>query len=159
MTGPPRDWDKEMAEIDKIIAKQPVSGSGQGPGPAASPPALRSGAPPAPRTAGAPPVVDGRARLATWVRVLLGVAVAAGVTLSWPYAHACGLPLYGYLAAAAGVFLAGLWGAVTSWKRRVAPAHVISLLVTLCGMLLVGKVLLDRSDYGRHRETWSCPGR
>ena len=29
MTGPPRDWDKEMAEIDKIIAKQPVAAPGK----------------------------------------------------------------------------------------------------------------------------------
>ena len=151
MTGPPRDWDKEMAEIDKIIAKQPATVAGK-PVPAAS------GAPAAPARQGAAPlpVARGRTALTGWVRVLLGVAVAIGVA-QWPYAHACGVPLYGYLAAAGGVVLAGLWGAVTSWRRRMAMAHVLSLIVTLWGGVLAGKAFLDRSDYARHPATWACP--
>ncbi|HEV8148878.1 MAG TPA: hypothetical protein VGP61_01705 [Gemmatimonadales bacterium] len=150
MTGPPRDWDKEMAEIDKLMAKQPAA-------PAPSPPALRAAAVPASRPVSAAPVAVGRDRLTTWVRVLLGIAVAAGVTLAWPYAHVCGLPLYGYLAALAGVVVAGLWGVVHSWKRRLALAHVISLLVTLWGALLLGKATLDRTGYPRHPAAWKCP--
>ena len=42
MTGPPRDWDKELAEIDKIIAKQPLPGSGAGGAGAPPVPAARS---------------------------------------------------------------------------------------------------------------------
>ncbi|HEY9384472.1 MAG TPA: hypothetical protein VIP80_13260, partial [Gemmatimonadales bacterium] len=91
-----------------------------------------------------------------WVRVLLGVAVAAGVTLAWPYRHSCGLPLYGYLAASAGVLLAGVWGAVASWKRRLGLAHVVSLLVILCGTGLLLKELLERTNYVRYPATWSC---
>ena len=45
MTGPNRDWDKEMAEIDKIIAKQPAAPAGK-PVPAG---AVRSRRRPAPR--------------------------------------------------------------------------------------------------------------
>ena len=150
MTGPPRDWDKEMAEIDKLIAKQPSS--------AAPVPAQRASVPAAAARPASTPAVQGRRTvLATWVRVLLGVTVAAGVGLAWPYSHACGLALYGYLAAAGGVVLAGLWGVVASWKRRIPLAHALALLVTLSGAVLIGKVLLDRSDYGRHRATWSCP--
>jgi len=142
-----------MAEIDKIIAKQPAPVAGK-------PVPATAGAPasaPTARQAAAPlPAARGRAALTGWVRVLLGVAVAIGVA-QWPYAHACGFPLYGYLAAAGGVVLAGLWGAVTSWRRRMGLAHTLSLVVVLWGGALVGKAFLDRSDYARHPATWSCP--
>ena len=153
MTGPPRDWDKEMAEIDKLIAKTPPSAtSGQGSGVRGGPAAL-----PAPQRAAAPPVArGGREALITWVKVLLGVGVAAAVGLAWPYAHVCGVPLYGYLAAAGGVVLVGLWGAVASWKSRMPLAHTLALLATLAGAILVGKVLLDRTDYPKQPATWSC---
>ena len=153
MTGPPRDWDKEMAEIDKLIAKQPTAApSGQGSVVRGAPAAL-----PAPQRAAAPPVArGGREALFTWVRVLLGVGVAAAVGLAWPYAHACGVPLYGYLAAAGGVVLVGLWGVVASWRSRMGLAHTLALLATLAGAVLVGKVVLDRSSYPKVPSTWRC---
>jgi len=153
VTGPPRDWDKELAEIDKIIAKQPAPVAGK-PVPAAG--GVPAPASPARQGAAPLPAARGRAALTGWVRVLLGVAVAIGVA-QWPYAHACGFPLDGYLAAAGGVMLAGLWGAVTSWRRRMAMAHVLSLVVTVWGGVLVGKAVLDRSNYARHPATWTCP--
>jgi hypothetical protein len=151
VTGPPRDWDKEMAEIDKIIAKQPV-GASQGAVTKAG------GAAPVQRQApeSAPVVTSRRAVLTTWVSVLLGVMVAAGVVFAWPYAHTCGIPLYGYLAAAAGVMLVGLWAAVLSWKRRIALAHLTALLVTLTGAVILGKAVLDRSSYPGRPAAWSC---
>jgi hypothetical protein len=150
VTGPPRDWDKELAEIDKVIAKQPAGGPR---------PAPQSGAAalPASRSAGSlAPAATGRAALTAWVRVGLAVAVAVGVAFAWPYRHTCGIPLYGYLGAACGVVLAGIWSAVTSWRRRLGLAHLISLLVVLCGAALIAKSVLDRSDYARHPATWSC---
>ena len=156
MTGPPRDWDKEMAEIDKIIAKQPVAapgGSGQGSvsrgGQAALPAPQRAAAPVASRS--------GREGLVTWIKVLLGAGVATAVALAWPYAHGCGIALYGYLAAAAGVALVGLWGVVASWKSRMAFAHTLALLATLTGAVLVAKVMLDRSSYAKLPGSWTCP--
>ena len=153
MTGPPRDWDKEMAEIDKLIAKQPTSAP-SGPG------SVVRGGPatlPAPQRAAAPPVArGGREALITWVKVLLGVGVAAAVGLAWPYAHVCGVPLYGYLAAASGVVLVGLWAVVASWRSRMPVAHMLALLATLAGAVLVGKVLLDRTNYPKQPATWSC---
>jgi hypothetical protein len=137
-----------MAEIDKIIAKQPAPAPGVRGGTAALPAPQRA-APPAPRR-------TGRDALATWVRVLLGVTVAAGVGLAWPYAHVCGLPLYGYLAAAGGVVLVGLWGVVASWKRRMLLAHALSMIAALAGAVLVAKVILDRSSYPKQSSTWSC---
>jgi hypothetical protein len=153
VTGPPRDWDKELAEIDKIIAKQPAVAPGK-PAPAAGAAALPAAA--SARAAAAPARRGGRVVLTTWVRVGLGVAVAVGVA-QWPYAHACGLALYGYVAAAGGVVLAGLWGAVTSWSRRMGLAHIISLLVALWGGLLVGQAVLERTQYVRHPAVWTCP--
>ncbi len=149
MSGPPRDWDKEMAEIDKMIAKQPAPAPGVRGAPAALPSPQRAGPVAPSRT--------GHDVLATWVRVLLGVTVAAGVGFAWPYAHACGLPLYGYLVAAGGVALAGLWGAVTSWSRRVGLAHIVSLLVALVGAALLGKAILERTEYAKQPATWTCP--
>ena len=154
MTGPPRDWDKEMAEIDKLIAKTPAQGAREpgSQGARGAPTAL-----PAPQRAAAPPVArGGRDALTTWVKVLLGVGVAAAVGLAWPYPHVCGVPLYGYLAAAAGVVLVGLWGVVASWKSRMALSHTLALLATLVGAVLAGKVLLDRTDYPKQPATWSC---
>jgi len=141
-----------MAEIDKIIAKGGAPG-GQGTGVKASSSAPVQRAAPE----GGTVVRSGRGALTTWLKVSLGVLVAAGVALAWPYAHTCGLSLYGYVAAAAGVFLAGLWGAVASWTRRMAAAHLIALLVTLTGALIVAKAVVDRSSYPIRRSTWSCP--
>ncbi len=154
MTGPPRDWDKELAEIDKIMARQGPAPGKPAPSGGGSAPAL-----PAPRESGArapAPRAGGRAALGQWVRVLAGVAVAAAL-VQWPYQHTCGMGLYAYVAAAAGVALVGTWGAVTSWNRRMGLAHLISLLVTVWGVGLVGKAWLDRTEYARHPATWSCP--
>ena len=148
MTGPNRDWDKEMAEIDKIIAKQPAAAPGK-PVPAGG------GLAPATRATLPPPARSGRSVLTAWIRVGLGVAVAVGVA-QWPYAHACGILLYVYLGAAGGVILAGLWGVVTSWNRRMGLAHVISLLVTIWGGGLIANAVLDRSSYPRHPAAWVC---
>jgi hypothetical protein len=153
VTGPPRDWDKEMAEIDKLIAKQPVA-------PPKGPELLGRPAPaalPAGRPAAAPaPVSSRRDALWTWLGVLAGAGVAGAVVFAWPYRHDCGLPLYGYLAASGGVLVVGLWGAVTSWTRRISAAHFLALLVTLTGAVLVGKVLLDRTEYPRVPAAWRC---
>ena len=154
MTGPPRDWDKEMAEIDKLIAKTPVQGAREpgSQGARSAPAAL-----PAPQRTAAPPAVrGGREALFTWVKVLLGVGVATAVGFAWPYAHVCGVPLYGYLAAAGGVVLVGLWGVVASWRSRMTLAHTLALLATLAGAALVGKVVLDRSSYPKVPSTWRC---
>jgi hypothetical protein len=154
---PPRDWDKELAEIDKLIARQPVPIQ---PAPAAEPPTRRA-AESSPSRRASPPasreeVPRHRLVLTTWLRVLLALVVAAAMT-QWPYAHGCGLQLVWYLGAAAGVILAGLWGSVISWKRRMPGAHVVSLLVTLWGAFLAGQVVLDRTAYPKVQRTWACP--
>lgn len=146
MTGP-RDWDKEMAEIDRLIAKQPAQvpapvGAGKGA------PAQR-GAP------AAPPAARGGSTLGVWLRVLLAAALAAGMT-QWPYAHACGLPLLVYTGAAGMVVLAGLWSAVGTWRSRLGLAHVVSLVVMGWGLALMASVILPRVGYADPALTWLC---
>jgi len=140
----PRDWDKELAAIDKVMAKAPAQLPAQG---GAGPPAGRPAAP-----------VDGVGRGAaffTWLRVMLAVLVAAAMT-QWPYSYACGLHLFAYLGAVGGVIAAGLWSSVTSWERRLGLAHAIALLVTLWGLVLAAAQILPRIGYARHVAQWWC---
>ena len=150
MTGPPRDWDKEMAEIDRLMAKQPV---GQG----AREPGSQGARALQPRSAAPPVAIGRREALGTWFKVFLGSGTAAAVAFFWPYAHGCGLQLYGYLAAAGGAVLVALWGAVASWKSRMGLAHVIAVLSMLLGAGLIAKTVLDRTGYPKVPSSWSCP--
>jgi len=151
MTGPTRDWDKEMAEIDRLMAKTPP--------PAAAAPKPVPGRAQLPAAGQAAPALPAPARgsaLSTWFRVLLGVVLAGAMT-QWPYGLACGTPLFLYTGASAVVVLAGLWAAAASWRRRMALAHIVSLLVTLWGLLLVAAIVLPRIGYAKADATWFCP--
>ena len=144
MSQDERDWDKELARIDKVIAKAPAQLPAQGGG--ASP----AGRPPAPVN-----VVGRKAVFFTWLRVLLAVLVAGAMT-QWPYSHDCGVNLFLYLGAVGGVIAAGLWSGVTSWQRRLGLAHTIALLVTLWGLVLAAAQVLPRIGYARHIAQWWC---
>lgn len=150
MSDQPRDWDKELADIDKVIAK----------GPAQAPvgrsvPATTGGG--GGRALG--PAPGGRwSVLTTWLRVGLGLALAVAIT-QWPYANACGFNLAMYLGAIATVIVAGLWSSISSWRRRLGLAHTLSLLVLLWGLVLAAREILPREGYARHARTWSCDAR
>lgn len=152
MTGP-RDWDKEMAEIDKIIAsgKAPPSS----PAPALSPAAPASRGVVAAPASGAPPTRH-RDKLGVWARALLGVA-GAGALPFWPYAKGCGLMLYLYLSAAAAIALMGVWTMRGAWKHRRGMAHVAGLLVLLAGLSFTAIEILQRTGYAAVRLGWTCP--
>jgi hypothetical protein len=147
-----RDWDREMREVDKLLAKLPD----------AEPPPLR-GVPTVPVTPRAPagqaPVEPGPARgrawLSTWLRVSLGLALAVGM-LAWPYAHACGLKLVFYLIGATTVTIAGVWSAMTSWKRRLGWAHALSIVLIVWGLGLLGRQILPRI-YDKTPVPFFCP--
>ena len=100
MSDQPRDWDRELAEIDKVIARSPVQ------------PPAQSGEPPGPPVRGGGTAATGGrlATLTTWVRTVLGLALAVGMT-QWPYPNACGLNLAIYLGAISTVVVAtdGCW--------------------------------------------------
>ncbi len=87
---------------------------------------------------------------------MLGALLGAAMT-QWPYVHACGTALFLYLGAAGVVVMAGIWSAVSSWRRRMGQAHVVSLLVALWGGMLVAATVLPRIGYAARSATWWCP--
>ncbi len=162
-----RDWDKELAKIDKQLASisdealtakpaaQPApagkSVAGKGPAPTRAPvAALPAGA----------PRVDRETR--GWqVYLRLFLSVAAGIALLiWPYDTRCGTGLIGYLGATAIVTASGIWSGVWTWRHRAPRAHTLSLLLILWGMVLGSIQVLPRIGYGKpdpqHPATWAC---
>ena len=153
-----RDWDREMREVDKLLAKlpedDPMPGRGVPTVPVSPRPPLSGlGAPGALH----PGPARGRAWLTTWLRVGLGLALGVGM-LVWPYTHACGLKLVFYLIGAAAVTVAGVWTALTSWKRRLGIAHTLSIILIVWGLGLAGRQLLPRV-YGKTPIPFFCPDR
>jgi hypothetical protein len=144
MSTEPRDWDRELAKIDRVIARSPAPGADSG-APAAAP--ARTPAPGGAATA--------FGVIATWLRVILGVVLAVGIT-QWPYPSACGVNLAVYLVAILAVVVAGLWSSISSWRRRLGWAHTLSLLVLLWGLFLLAREVLPRVGYARAVATWGC---
>jgi len=146
----PRDWDKELAKIDQLISAQ--AGAPKQPAARAQPPAAApaQGKPAAPALPGAE-----RGHWAVWGRVALGVLLGAAVT-QWPNAHACGVALFLYLGAVGMVVVAGAWGALTAWRRRLLGPHVASLALILWGLALGAREVLPRVGYARDVSTWIC---
>ncbi len=152
MTEQPRDWDKELADVDRVIEKQGT------PPPGGTPPALPPGATPPPVRvpgAAAPSVARGSVAM-TWFWVALAVLLAAALPL-WPYGRSCGLQLFFYLGAAALAFLAGATGAVNSWRTRRGLAHLVSLLVAVFAAVMAAREVLPRTGYAAQSQTWLCP--
>ncbi len=148
MSQPPRDWDKELAKIDRAMAENPAG--------TAPPVAAGRPAPPVASRALAPAAVaGGRARAATWFRVLLTVALAVALPL-WPYAHGCGSGLWLYLAAVAVTGLSGMWAAFSAWRRRQGLAHLLALVAVAWALVLGARELLPRTGYAKVGAVWTC---
>jgi hypothetical protein len=151
----PRDWDKELAQIDKLIA----SGAGAGAG-APPPVAQPRGRPAAPEARGA---AEGGGRLAalrhtpffTWIRLLLALGLGLGMT-QWPYTHGCGLSLYFYLAGVVTVIVASFWTMLSSWKSRSGLAHFLSVGLLFWGTALAAREILPRVGYAKRSAPWTC---
>lgn len=153
-----RDWDREMREVDKLLAKlpdaDPTLGRGVPTVPVSPRPGLgAAGTGPAGTVHAGP--ARGRAWVTTWMRVGLGLALGAGMLL-WPYTHACGWRLGVYLVGATVVSVAGVWSALTSWKRRLGIAHSLSIILIVWGLALAGRQLLPRV-YGKTPVPFLCP--
>ena len=148
-----RDWDREMREVDKLLAKLPEAD-----------PTLGRGAPTVPRAypahGGHTPSTEGPAaagaRFTTWIRVGLGLMLGVGMVL-WPYSHVCGLKVMFYLIGASTVVVAGVWSGVSSWKRRMGLAHLLSLGLVMWGLVLAAGVVLPRAGYANQSAAWFCP--
>ncbi|MEA2724217.1 MAG: hypothetical protein QOH59_1988 [Gemmatimonadales bacterium] len=138
MTEQPRNWDKELADIDKVIAKQP----------AASP------APPA--GAGKPGSPQRRFVALTWFWTGLAVVLAVALPL-WPNDKSCGLKLVFYLGLAVIALLMGVLGALASWSHRRGLAFTLSLLAILWAGVMATREILPRVGYAREELHWTCP--
>jgi len=148
MNEQPRDWDKELAEIDKVMARMPAAAPQKAPaGTAQKAPAEAPG--------GVPAAVSRFGVLGTWLRVLLGALLAIGIT-QWPYPTACGVNLAVYGTVILLVILAGVWSAVSSWRRQLGVAHVIAILVLIWGLVLAAREVLPRIGYASEVRSWSC---
>jgi hypothetical protein len=157
-----RDWDKELAKVDKQLASlsdeallgsatpAPVGKGAREPArvPARSAPA--EAASPAAKTTSA---------FGVYARLTLAVTVAAAMMI-WPYPSKCGVGLIGYLAAIGVVVAGGLWSSVWTWRHRAARAHTVSLLVLTWGLVLGAIEVLPRIGYAKpdanHPATWVC---
>jgi len=162
-----RDWDKELAKIDKQLASisddalvnkpaAPAATGGKAPAGKASAPTRATVAA---LPSGAPTVERETSGWAVYLRLLL--SVAAGIALLiWPYDTRCGTGLIGYLGATAIVTASGIWSGVWTWRHRAPRAHTISLLLILWGMVLGSIQVLPRIGYGKpdpmHPATWVC---
>lgn len=146
-----RDWDKEMREVDRLLAKLPEADPKLIGG--RTPTVRKSGGTVAP-SAGADPT--GAAWLGTWVRVVLGVLIGAGMT-QWPYSHGCGFHLLFYGVGVGAALAAGIWSSLSSWKHRLAVAHLLSQLVIIWSLVLAAREVLPRIGYARAQGVWLCP--
>ena len=149
---PPRDWDKELAAIDKLIA------TGAGGAPASPAPVGKRADQPQPARGGGQvtPAPGGRrAALLTWFRVALGVLLAVAL-FQWPYQRSCGLPLFGYLFGVAALLAVSLSGLVSAWRARSALAHSVSLGLLLLGAGLGAREVLPRTGYAKSEAAWMC---
>jgi hypothetical protein len=177
-----RDWDKELAAIDKQLASVSDEALAAEAARQASPPSR-----PAPPTAGTSAVggsagagaapsaragagardtalgttVTRAAAIPTPTGVILRLALAVGLGVAivfWPYANRCGVGLAGYLAAVLAVAGAGWWTAVTTWRARTGRAHVLALALVAWGLILTAIEILPRVGYATDpaRISWGC---
>jgi cytochrome bd-type quinol oxidase subunit 2 len=137
MTEQPRDWDKELADIDRAIAKQP-------------------GAPPATPQTGKP-ISPSRRRFVALAWFWTALAIVLGVALLvWPYDRSCGLRLIFYLGAVFIALLMSFLGALASWSGRQGLAFLLSLIVMVFAGVMAMREILPRSGYAREALDWTC---
>lgn len=152
MSSDQRDWDRELAKIDRQLASMSDDQllETTKPKPAAQPGA-------APATETARPTAAAPSRLGVILRLSLAGVLAVGMTL-WPYSSACGFGLAGYLAATAAVIGAGAWAGIATWRARAARGHIFALCVLAWGLTLAAIEVLPRAGYATDpaRASWTC---
>ena len=139
MTEQPRNWDKELSDIDKVIARQPAPASA-----------------PAPGAGKAPSPAQRRFVALTWFWTGLAIILAVALPL-WPNDKSCGLRLVFYLGAAVIALLMGVLGALASWSHRRGLALLLSLVATLWAGVMAAREILPRVGYAKQELHWTCP--
>ena len=151
MTEKPRDWDRELAEIDKAIERSPDAP----PAGRAAAPAGRPAIAPGTTPAAVAPAPSRRGRATAWMLTLLAVALGAAFPF-WPYLHQCGFGLLGYTATVGVLVLVSALAAVGTWRHRLGLAHFLSLVTLLWGLGLAATIILPRIGYAREVLAWDC---
>ena len=137
MAEQPRDWDKELANIDRAIARQPA------PAPVAPAPVAH-------------PVPRRRFIALAWFWTVLAIVLGIALVL-WPYDKNCGIRLVFFLGAALLAIIMALLGAFASWAHRQGVAMVLSLLVIVWAGVMAAREILPRTGYARESRGWTCP--
>lgn len=140
MTEPPRDWDKELANIDRAMAKQQ--------------PPVTAGATPVSTTS--PAASQRRFAALAWFWAVVAIVLAVAL-LVWPYDRSCGIRLIFFLGAAVLAVVMGGLGAITSWAHRQGLAMLISLIVILWAGVMAAREILPRAGYAKQTLEWTCP--
>ncbi len=156
-----RDWEKELAKIDKQLASIPDEELIPAPVPPATGMPRGVAAPAARASSVAAPVIGVTGKAKAWAFTKLALAVAAGVAIwFWPWPARCGLPLIYLVAAGGGTSLLGVWSSASTWRLRMGRAHMLSLLVVVSGAVLVAREVLPRVGYAQSSfdrpDRWSC---
>lgn len=158
-----RDWDKELAKIDKQLNSlsddklvAPSAGAKPVPAPAGKPAATKASA------RDSEPMGEPRMTTSFGVYARLTISVVLGLAMVfWPYPARCGPGLAAYLAAVVVVIGSGVWSSVWTWRHRASRAHTLSLLLILWGLVLGSIEVLPRVGYAkpdlRHPAQWVCP--
>jgi hypothetical protein len=136
MTDQPRDWDKELANIDRVIERQPAA--------VTTTPAVT---PPTPRR---------RFIALAWFWTILAVVLAVGLLL-WPYDKNCGIRLIFFLGATLVTLIMAALGAFASWSHRQGVAMFLSLVVVAWAGIMAASEILPRTGYTKVSREWTCP--
>lgn len=143
-----KNWDEELKKIDKqleSISDEALLPARNAPTPAAKAEAVSRQA--------------STSTLGVMLRLVLSLLLGVGI-LFWPYGTRCGLPLFGYLAAAGLISITGIWSALWTWRHRSGRGHLMSLLLVLWGALIAANEVLPRIGYARpseaHPAVWMC---
>ena len=153
-----RNWDKELAKVDKQLASLSDDQLVAPAAPVAAP--RETGRPSAKsQPVSTAPTTTKTSLIGVYGRLGLAMLVGAAMYI-WPYPANCGVGLAGYLAAVGVLIAGGVWASVWSWRHRAGKAHTLSLLVVMWGLILGATQVLPRTGYAKpdanHPATWLC---
>lgn len=99
------------------------------------------------------------AALGAAARLFLVIALGGAISL-WPYARDCGSGLITFIAVETVLVAGGLWVATYAWRHHMARTHMLALLVTLSGLILIAAEVLPRTGYAavdpQNPPQWWC---
>ena len=137
MNEEPRNWDKELANIDRAIGKQP-------------------GVPAGAAVPVAQPVPRRRFIALAWFWTVLAIVLGIALLL-WPYDKNCGIRLIFFLGAALLAVIMAVLGGFASWTHRQGVALLLSLLVIVAAGVMAAREILPRTGYAKEAREWTCP--